>query len=126
VPTTSTPSPSADVDRNDVHLVGRVTSPPERRGLPSGDEVVVLRVTVRRPTEGADTLRISVGPAPPSGTRRRPGQVGRRHLAAVHGLEVGDRVEVTGRLTRRWWAAQGARRSLVEVRADEVARLSGP
>jgi single-strand DNA-binding protein len=108
-------------DRNEVRLVGRVSGAPERRSLPSGDELVSLRVVVSRRPSGVDTLDVAVGPAPPSGARPREGQVGRRLLASAERLEPGDRVEVRGSLRRRWWGSGRVRQSRVEVRAEEVA-----
>ena len=110
----------ATPDRNEVVLTGRVTSPAERRVLPSGDEVVTLRVTVRRHGGGSDTVRVAVGPAPARGRRPGADQVGRRMLAAAEALDTGARVTVAGELRRRWWDGGGARRSLVEVRATSV------
>jgi single-strand DNA-binding protein len=107
-------------DRNEVRLVGRVSGAPERRSLPSGDELVSMRLVVSRRPTGVDTLDISVGPAPPPGARRREGQVGRRLLATAERLEPGDRVEVRGSLRRRWWGTGGVRQSRVEVRAEQV------
>lgn len=108
-------------DVNAVRLRGRLSSTPERRVLPSGDEVVNLRVVVRRPDASAvDAVDISVGPAPGAGGRARPGEVGRRQLAAAERLAVDQRVEVVGELRRRWWEAGGARRSRLEVRATAV------
>jgi single-strand DNA-binding protein len=108
------------VDRNEVRLTGRVSGPPERRALPSGDEVVRFRLVVRRDDGASDTVPIQVGPAPGPGGRRRPGQSGRRALAGAERLRPGSRVAVHGRLRRRWWEAGGARRSRLEVVADEV------
>lgn len=113
--------PVTSDDVNLVRLRGRVSGAPERRVLPSGDEVVALRVVVRRPdSETVDALDVSVGPAPGPGGRRSDGQVGRRVLATAARLSVDDRVEVAGELRRRWWDAGGARRSRLEVRATTV------
>jgi single-strand DNA-binding protein len=115
-----------DDDVNAVRLRGRLSADPERRVLPSGDEVVRLRVVVRRPDGGAvDTVDVSLGPAPGAGGRARPGEVGRRALTAVERLEVDQRVEVVGELRRRWWEAGGARRSRLEVRATAVIPVVG-
>jgi single-strand DNA-binding protein len=122
--TSTADPPAATADHNEVRLRGAITSAPERRTLPSGDEVVAVRVTVRRQQGGADTVRISVGPAPPAGRRPKAGQVGRRLLSTVGSLSVGAHIEVRGQLRRRWWDAGGARRSLVEVVADEVHAVS--
>jgi single-strand DNA-binding protein len=112
------------LDRNEVRLVGRVSGTPERRILPSGDEVVQLRLVVRRVTDGIDTLDVAVGPAPAAGNRPRPGQSGRRLLATAERLHDGERVEVRGELRRRWWGNGAVRQSRVEVRAHAVEASS--
>ncbi|MEX1179179.1 MAG: hypothetical protein WEB09_12030 [Nitriliruptor sp.] len=115
------------LDANLVRLRGRISTAPERRVLPSGDEVVALRVVVRRPGgDTVDALDVSVGPGPAPGRRPTAGQVGRRVLAAAERLELDARVEVVGELQRRWWQAGGARRSRLEVRATEVRRTVVP
>ena len=115
----------SDQDVNAVRLRGRVSGVPERRVLPSGDEVVALRLVVRREDETTvDTIDVSVGPAPAAGTRRSAGQVGRRLLAAAERLVPDQRIEVVGQLRRRWWEAGGARRSRLEVRGATLARVT--
>jgi single-strand DNA-binding protein len=111
-------------DRNEVRLVGRLSGSPERRTLPSGDEIVALRLVVTRPGGGSDTLPVQFGPAPATGQRRSAGQVGRRALAAVQRLADGERLEVVGAVRRRWWAGPDGRRSLVEVHAGSVRPIS--
>jgi single-strand DNA-binding protein len=111
-------------DRNEVRLRGRLTSAPERRELPSGDELVQLRVTVARATAGVDTFLVIVGPGPGPGRRAAAGRIGRRHLAAAESLEVDTCVEVEGTLRRRWWATAGGRHSRVEVAATRVAPVA--
>jgi single-strand DNA-binding protein len=112
------------MDRNEVELIGRVSGDPTRRSLPSGDEVVHLRVVVRRTHQGVDTLDVTVGPAPPAGARRRPGQSGRRLLGTAERLSDGDRVRIEGELRRRWWGAGGHRQSRVEVRAHHLVAVA--
>lgn len=122
----SAPVADRDVDvadRNLVSLTGRVSGAPERRVLPSGDEVVRLRVVVRRDEGAPDTVPVQVGPAPGPGGRVRAGLVGRRKLARAERLVAGSRVEVHGQLRRRWWEAGGARRSRLEVVAREVREV---
>ncbi|MFA9428568.1 single-stranded DNA-binding protein [Egicoccus sp. AB-alg2] len=110
---------------NEVRIIGRASGEPERRTLPSGDELVLLRVVVPRPGGGADTVPVSVGPAPARG-RPGPGQVGRRLLADAQRLPAGERVEVTGALRRRWWRTPGGGpASRMEVQAASVARAAG-
>lgn len=113
-------------DVNAVRLRGRLSVTPERRTLPSGDEVVRLRLVVRRSDgAGVDAIDVSVGPAPAPGKRRHDGQVGRRLLASAARLRPDQRLEVVGELQRRWWAAGGARRSRLEVRATAVLAVDG-
>jgi single-strand DNA-binding protein len=113
-------------DRNEVLLAGRVSGAPERRALPSGDELVGFRLVVRRAADGGDgvdTLDVAVGPAPAPGRRPSAGQVGRRLLADAERLEDGALVEVIGELRRRWWGSSGGvRQSRVEVRARSIDR----
>jgi single-strand DNA-binding protein len=119
----SSSGPLEDADVNVVAVRGRVGSdPPERRALPSGDEVVGLTLVVRRPDGGTDALPIRVGPAPGPGGRRRPGQRTRRELAATERLRPGDTVHIEGRLVRRWWRAGERRVSRIEVDGVPVTR----
>lgn len=105
---------------NEVRVIGRTSAPPERKTLPSGDEVVLFRVVVPRATgRGADTLPVAVGPAPARG-RPGPDQVGRRLLAQAERSQAGDQVEVRGELRRRWWSAGTGRASRIEIRATSV------
>lgn len=120
MPTAPVAEPAVLDDVNRVTLVARITTAPTLRELPSGDQVVAFGVSVRRPTEGVDALPVQVGPAPPAGTRPRSGQIGRRVLTAAGRLQVGHRVEIRGRLQRRWWDAGGVRRSRIEVVATSV------
>ncbi len=121
-PSTSTSQSDAEVvPVNHIVLIAKVTSPPERHTLPSGDEVVSFGVSVPRDEGGVDAVPIQAGPAPGPGKRRGPGQIGRRILADAERLQPGTWVRVEGRLRRRWWAAGGMRRSRVEVAAASVA-----
>ncbi len=110
---------------NAVALVGRVTSAPELRELPSGDEVVVVGISVPRVGEGSDAIPLSFGPAPASGRRPRADQTGRRLLLRALRLPEGALVRVEGQLRRRWWATPTGRRSRIEVRVGVVELLSG-
>ncbi|MFA9445143.1 single-stranded DNA-binding protein [Egicoccus sp. AB-alg6-2] len=117
-----TPTPWAV---NEVHIVGRASGTPERRVLPSGDELVLLRIVVPRPEGGADTMPVTVGPAPARG-RPGAGQVGRRLLAQAERTVPGARVAVDGALRRRWWATPTGRASRIEVRASSVTVVREP
>jgi single-strand DNA-binding protein len=96
---------------NEVRLAGTVSGEPERRVLPSGDELCVVRVVVPRVTvrprldggrgQSVDVLDCCAWEARP----RR----------AVGGWRPGDQVEVTGALRRRFYRARGVTESRVEV-----------
>ena len=93
---------------NSVELVGRVSGDPEPRELPSGDELVTLRVVVPRPAGGpVDTIDLACW-SPSS----------RRSALRV---ADGDTVRVTGALRRRFFRTPGGAASRYEV---EVTRLS--
>lgn len=98
----------ADVaEVNRVEITGRVSGGPTVRELPSGDELVTLRVVVAR-GEGhqVDTIDCACWTA---ATRR----------AALR-QEDGARVRVEGSLRRRFFRTPGGAASRYEV---EVARL---
>jgi single-strand DNA-binding protein len=101
---------------NEVTLVGRVSTAPEGRDLPSGDHLVTLRVVVDRP--------------PRKGTTRRTVDVidvacwTRRTQRTATGLAADDEVRVEGALRRRFFGAGGGRASRYEVEASRLVRLS--
>lgn len=104
---------------NEVRLAGTVSGEPERRVLPSGDELCVVRVVV--PRRGARTR--SDGRRSPSvdvldccAWEARP----RRTIA---GWLAGDEVEVTGALRRRFYRAGGVTASRVEVEISSARRV---
>lgn len=108
---------------NSVRLTGRLSVDPERRELPSGDTLVLLRVVVERPDGSRrDSLPVVVGPAPVRGQRRRPGQAAAATVRRAAALAVGDDVVVEGWLERRFWRAGDARRTRLQVVAERVAR----
>ncbi|QBF46026.1 single-stranded DNA-binding protein [Janibacter limosus] len=94
-------------ETNQVEITGRVSGDPTVREMPSGDELVTLRVVVSR-GEGqpVDTIDCACWSA---GARR----------AALR-LVDGTRVRVEGSLRRRFFRTPGGAASRYEV---EVARL---
>lgn len=99
---------------NTVELSGRVSGEPEARVLPSGDDLVTLRLVVARPTGGpVDTIDLACW----SPAARR----------SASRLTDGDRVHVTGALRRRFFRTPGgaASRYEVEVRTLSRQRVSG-
>lgn len=105
--------------RNDVLLVGRVSTAAQERELPSGDIVCTFRLVVDRPPPArpgtgrpvlVDTLDCAAWPA---GLRR-----------TARSLRRGDLVEVTGALRRRFWRAGAGAASRCEVEVECVQRLA--
>jgi single-strand DNA-binding protein len=100
---------------NDVHVVGRLVVAPERRELPSGDEVVVWRLVVERagpPATGRphlDTLDCAAWAA--------------RLRRQASSWSPGDIVEVRGALRRRFWRSGRALNSRYEIEAIQLKRL---
>jgi single-strand DNA-binding protein len=101
---------------NEVHLVGRVSGEPTARTLPSGDELVQLRVVVPRPGRRGDGARAQVDTIDVACWGARV-----RRTAAR--LPDGQGVEVTGSLRRRFFATATGRASRYEVEATSVRRV---
>ncbi len=101
---------------NEVILVGRVSAPPEERELPSGDQLVTLRVVVDRPPQKGDTKRTVDTIDVCCWTQRT------RRTAS--GLAPEDGVRVEGALRRRFFATAGGRASRYEVEARRLVRVS--
>ncbi|GAW49329.1 MULTISPECIES: single-stranded DNA-binding protein [unclassified Nocardioides] len=120
--TRSTVKSSAGADRetaNEVRLVGRLSQAPEERVLPSGDALWTFRVVVGR-TEAAARARQSVDALECvawSGRARR----------SVSSWSLGDVVEVSGALRRRFFRTGGSVASRVEVEmaSGRVIRRAG-
>src|SRR6478752_2503497 len=94
---------------NEVRLVGRLSTEPEERVLPSGDVVWTFRVVVPRPDRDGRTRVDALECAAWTARVRR----------AVGSWRSGDVVEVEGAMRRRFFRAGGGAASRVEV---EVSR----
>jgi single-strand DNA-binding protein len=115
-PTSADPDADSDLWRNEVVLVGRLSAEPVERELPSGDRVTSFRIVVRRPTDV-----------------RRPGRavdaldcaVWRAELRrSVSRWAVGDLVEVSGAVHRRFWRGAAGPASAWEVEVSRVRRVA--
>lgn len=99
---------------NEVALSGRVSAVDQPRRLPSGDEVVGLRLVVARPPRAGSRVTVDViDVACWSAAARR----------SASRLSAGDHAEVTGALRRRFFRAGGAAASRYEVEARTVRRV---
>jgi single-strand DNA-binding protein len=100
---------------NEVRLRGRLASHPEARSLPSGDEVVTLRLVVGRPRGrgsrvSVDTIDCTLWGA---GLRRRS-----------DAWMPGDVLVVEGALRRRFWPSPQGARSRYDVEVQRARRIS--
>lgn len=105
--TTTTKVPATEV--NKVEITGRVSGEPTVREMPSGDELVTLRVVVAR-GEGqpVDTIDCACWTA----KARRSGLR----------LEDGARVRIEGSLRRRFFRTPAGAASRYEVEVSRVVR----
>nr|WP_051072990.1 single-stranded DNA-binding protein [Nocardiopsis valliformis] len=99
----------AEGHRNEVFVVGRVTSAPFEREFPSGARLVTWRICMARPEV--------------PGRRARSDSLtlvsfDEALCAKVHGWRVGDVVRVTGELRRRIWRGWKGVQSVLEVEVD--------
>jgi single-strand DNA-binding protein len=94
---------------NQVELVGRLSAEPSTRVLPSGDEVVGLRVVVPRNDGRSDSFDCSAWTA-----------ALRRKASAWH---EGDVIEIHGGLRRRFWRSGAGPTSRWEVEISSARRV---
>ncbi len=93
---------------NEVRLLGRVSGTPETRTLPSGDELVSLRLVVPRSTAGRRRSKVTIDTI-----ELNAWTAALRRSAAR--LADGEVVEVTGELRRRFSRAGGGVQSFMGV-----------
>lgn len=105
---------------NRVVLVGRLTSDPDLRSLPSGTSVCSLRVacnTTRKNPEGDYTEKPNFFSVSVYGAA---GESVHRYMSR------GRRVAIDGRLDwREWETSEGSKRQAVEIVAESVQFLDG-
>jgi single-strand DNA-binding protein len=100
--------------KNEVQLVGRVSSLAAEKLLPSGDRVVEFRVVIgREKSRGSKKEVDSLDIAAWSSKTRR----------AALSLKVDTWVEIKGSVRRRFWRAPTGLASRWQVEASEVVRL---
>src|SRR4051794_29783555 len=96
--------------RNEVVLVGRVTSPAAERVLPSGDTITSWRITVDRDGDGRDVVDCTAWTA----------RLQRSSLA----WQKGDVVEIGGAMRRGFGGAGAGLGSAPEMEAQTERRVS--
>ncbi len=114
------PTKKTDV-LNEVRLQGRVSQQPERRELPSGDELWTFRLVVPRAPRGerpdeqggprgtVDAIECAVWDA--------------RVRRSVARWQAGDVIEVEGAVRRRFFRTGGGTGSRVEVEVSSGRRV---
>ena len=103
---------------NEVRLAGRISAGPVERVLPSGDVLWTFRLVVPRPADRATRQSVDALECAVWGGRVR---------RSVAGWDVGDVVEVSGAIRRRFFRTAGgpASRVEVEVAAGRLIRRAG-
>ena len=96
--------------RNEVVLVGRITSPATERVLPSGDMITSWRITIDRDGDGRDVVDCTAWSA----------RLQRSSLT----WQKGDVVEISGAIRRRFWRAGAGLGSATEVEVQSAKRVS--
>ncbi len=117
------PSDSNDtddrLDRNEVHLCGRLAAAPEERSLPSGDVLLAFRLVARR--QPARAARSASVRSPLVDTLDCVARTAAARRALLR-CAAGDMVEVAGELHRRFWRGSGGLASRYEIEAEKVRR----
>ena len=98
---------------NQVFLRGRLGDDPTYRDLPSGDVLGVFRLTVKR--AGGERVKVDSIEC----TAVRP-----RVHRALERFRVGDEIEVTGSLHRRFWRSPAGPASRYSVDVESVRMVS--
>lgn len=106
----------AVIHRNHVELLGRLSAPAAERVLSSGDTVVSWRVVVQRPPDPRKATVVADSIECVAGTPA----LGRRALA----WGVGDTLQLTGALRRRFWRSREGVRNRYEVEVDSARRVT--
>lgn len=104
-------------ERNAVWLVGRVSSPPLERELPSGDRVVTFRLVMARDRTAMTARSKQVSDWADCAAW------GSRVRRNVVGWQVGDRIEIEGALRRRFFRDGGGATTRLEVEVLSGRRL---
>lgn len=102
--------------RNEILLAGRVIAEPAVRELHSGDQLVTWRISVTRPSAERRS-RQTADPITCVSFHRDMAELTRD-------WRIGDTVQVTGALRRRFWRSANGTASVFEVEAKTARRVS--
>jgi single-strand DNA-binding protein len=111
---TATPRPAGPRHRNEIVLVGELTTAPTERTTAAGEEIVTFRLDVERDHEsgfGTDSIECTV-------------QIPRLRRSAT-AWQPGDTLEVLGAVRRRFYRVGNASRPFVVVDVARARRLAG-
>lgn len=96
---------------NDVRLIGRVSSAPEEKVMPSGSVLVAFRIVTDRPPSDLSGVRVDALDCSSWSARVRRSALSWRK---------GDVVEVSGAVRRRFFATGTGRASRVEIEVSSA------
>jgi len=109
---TAATAEASTLHRNEVYLVGEISSTPEERTLSDGRGAVTFRLDVRADT-GSGAIRDSLDITLTS-TRARK---------AALGWDVGDVVEVEGVVRRKFYKVGAMSKPFTVIEAERAKRL---
>lgn len=96
---------------NDVRLIGRVSTVPEEKLMPSGSVLISFRIVTDRPPSDVSGVRVDALECSSWSARVR------RSAQTWH---KGDVVEVSGSVRRRFFATASGRASRVEIEVSSA------
>jgi len=106
---------------NEVHLIGRISSEPTAKVLPSGDQVVEFRIVVGRTPRGENSSAPK-GKAPQIDTLDIAAWSAKARRLAL-AVKANTWVEVHGAVRRRFWQAPTGLASRWQVEASDIKRI---
>lgn len=109
---TAAAAEATTLHRNEVHLVGEVSTIPEERELSDGRGAVTFRLEVRTEADAGsvrDSLDVTL--------------VSARARKAALGWDVGDVVEVDGVVRRKFYKVGNASKPFTVIEAERAKRL---
>lgn len=94
---------------NLVDLIGEVSEVPTEVTLPSGEEIIEIRLAVAPTGSAKSSLDVTI----------REKSLMRR----ARGLKVGNTIAVQGELRRRFWKSRGSISTRLDIEADSLEKV---